>query len=264
MRLSSSLDPAIGVDLGAWLAGTGRWKLVRGEALALLSQLPDACVDAVVTDGPYSSGGMFRGDRAAKTGDKYIRTEARQAALAADVRPDLAKAGALVGYWTDWRQLPATSDALQAGGWTWRGIWTWDKTEGVRPMLGRPRAQCEFVVWGSKGGMPPGRAGGIVEPGVVRMASTTETKGGHQTGKPVEVCRPWARLTEPAGVILDPFSGGASQGLAALDEGRRYLGFEVVPRIHADASAKLAAREGAVLAGRGGQGNLFAEAPVAP
>lgn len=45
--------------------------LRHGEALAVLRGLPDASVDAVITDPPYSSGGAMRGDRLAPTEQKY-------------------------------------------------------------------------------------------------------------------------------------------------------------------------------------------------
>ncbi len=37
------------------LAGRARWCVVEGDALATLTELPDGCVDAVVTDPPYAS-----------------------------------------------------------------------------------------------------------------------------------------------------------------------------------------------------------------
>ena len=279
----SSLAPSVGADMRAWLASAARWNLVRGESLALLSQLPSACVDAVVTDGPYSSGGQFRGDRAQATGDKYTGSNVRKREKAGSVRARhdfegdsrdqmsfvhwaalwsaecyrVAKPGAPVGLWTDWRQLAATQAALQAGGWTWRGIWVWDKTEGSRPVKGRPRNQCEFVVWGSKGAMPETRCGGVVLPGLVRCASTLASKRGHQTGKPDAANRLWARLCELDGVLLDPFAGSASMADACLDEGRRYLGFEVVYRIHGEAHARLTERSGAGSKGGDKQRTIF-------
>lgn len=276
--IDSSLAPERAAELQGFLLGAARWALVQGEALALLSHLPSACVDAVVTDWPYSSGGQFRGDRAQKTGSKYTGTAARKVDLAEDRRADfegdsrdqrsfihwatlvagecyrVAKPGAIVGLWTDWRQIGATLDALQAGGFVFRGVWVWDKTEGVRPQRGRPRNQCEFVVWGSKGPMSEDRCGGVIEPGVVRCCSTMASKRGHQAGKVDAANRLWARLCERDGVLLDPFAGSASMGDACLDEGRRYLGFELVPRIHQEALQRLRERSGEVLgAGRGPQ-----------
>ena len=43
-----------------------------GDALAVLSSLENGSVDAVVTDPPYSSGGMVRGDRTMSTVSKYV------------------------------------------------------------------------------------------------------------------------------------------------------------------------------------------------
>jgi DNA modification methylase len=39
--------------LAAFTDDTASWALIEGEALATLAKLPDACVDAVVTDPPY-------------------------------------------------------------------------------------------------------------------------------------------------------------------------------------------------------------------
>ena len=47
------------------------WTLIHGEALAVLRDLPDASVDALITDPPYSSGGMMRGDRMTTPANKY-------------------------------------------------------------------------------------------------------------------------------------------------------------------------------------------------
>ncbi len=45
-----------------------------GESLAVLRELPTGSVDAVITDPPYSSGGLMRSDRNLKTSDKYVLT----------------------------------------------------------------------------------------------------------------------------------------------------------------------------------------------
>lgn len=66
----------------------------------------------------------------------------------------MLNAGAPVLLFTNRRQLPLTTDVLQIAGFKWRGITVWDKTEGVRPQMGRFRNQAEYIVWGSKGNMP--------------------------------------------------------------------------------------------------------------
>src|SRR5436305_80125 len=56
------------------LRGAASWCVVHGDALHGLSDLPDGCVDAFVTDSPYSSGGAFRGDLVKDTMAKYVST----------------------------------------------------------------------------------------------------------------------------------------------------------------------------------------------
>src|SRR5215475_84589 len=56
------------------LRGSASWCIVHGDALHVLRDLPDGCVDAFVTDPPYSSGGAFRGDRVKETTTKYVST----------------------------------------------------------------------------------------------------------------------------------------------------------------------------------------------
>jgi DNA modification methylase len=49
----------------------------------------------------------------------------------------------------------------------------------------------------------------------------------HPTVKPIELMRWLVRLvTPPGGVVLDPFAGSASTGIAALLEGRQFFGIE--------------------------------------
>ena len=42
-------------------------QLYQGDCLELMRDIPDGSVDMVLTDPPYSSGGLFAGDRKAST-----------------------------------------------------------------------------------------------------------------------------------------------------------------------------------------------------
>jgi hypothetical protein len=48
------------------------FRIVQCDALALLKEQPTASVDALITDGPYSSGGATRGDRVVGPAAKSI------------------------------------------------------------------------------------------------------------------------------------------------------------------------------------------------
>jgi site-specific DNA-methyltransferase (adenine-specific) len=239
------------------LEGRARWHVHHGEALAFLRSLPDESVNALITDPPYSSGGAFRSDRAGRTSKKYVSSDVIH------VRPEflgdnrdarsfllwctlwlseclrIAKAGAPACVFADRRQLPMMTDALQAGGWVWRGIAVWDKTEAARPSYGRFRAQCEYIVWGSKGPMPTTRIAGVL-PGCFRHPVLQRDKH-HMTGKPSALVREVVAICAPNSVVLDPFAGSATTGTAALAEGHRFLGAELSTTYHATSAARLAA-----------------------
>lgn len=61
----------------------------------------------------------------------------------------------------------------------------------------------------------------------------TIRKNHHPTVKPVDLLRYLCRLiTPPGGVILDPFAGSGSTGIAALEEGFDYILIEIDPEYH--------------------------------
>jgi site-specific DNA-methyltransferase (adenine-specific) len=91
-------------------------------------------------------------------------------------------------------------------------------------MLGRYSNACEYVVWGSSGPMGTGEGKPSV-PGFYQASSPRERE--HQTQKPIEVMRHLIRLVPVNGVVLDPFAGSGTTGVAALIEGRTFIGSEM-------------------------------------
>jgi len=220
--------------------------LYHGDALAVLRDLPTGSVDAVITDPPYSSGGMTRTDRNADTGAKYVSSSVidRQVDFLGDSRDQrsyaywsalwlgealrvTASAGVCLLF-TDWRQLPATSDALQSGGWVWRGVVPWVKSfgaRGARPVAGRFAGQCEYIVWGSRGGMPIRMYEDRALPGWYEGNAPRDRE--HQTQKPLDVMRKLVQIVPEGGTVLDPFMGAGTTGVAAVLEGRKFIGCEL-------------------------------------
>lgn len=216
-------------------------KIVQGDCLQILDSFAPDTFDGVVTDPPYSSGGMTKDARAQATSKKYTATKANcpypdfegdnkdgrswtnwMAEWMSKARL-CSKPGAPIVVFTDWRQLPSMTDALQWAGWIWRGVVVWDKAT-ARPQKGRYRQQCEFVVWGSNGHMPITRNAPIT-PGIYRYAMPAKRQ--HQTQKPLELMRDLLKIVEPGGHVLEPFAGSGTTLEAAELEGYRATGIEL-------------------------------------
>ena len=71
---------------------------------------------------------------------------------------------------------------------------------------------------------------------------TTVRANTHATVKPTELMQWLVRLvTPPGGLVLDPFAGSGSTGIAALREGFRFAGIELLPEHYEIALARIAA-----------------------
>lgn len=218
--------------------------LYHGDALAVLRDLPTGSVDAVITDPPYSSGGMVRSDRAGGTTlAKYVMSNSGSQNTLVDFSGDnrdqrgygywcalwlsaclrATRAGGVALLFTDWRQLPVTSDALQAGGFVWRGLVPWVKTT-ARPTAGRFTNQAEYVVWGSAGSMGMDYDDACL-PGFYQASPPRERE--HITQKPLDVMRQLVQIVPEGGTVLDPFMGAGTTGVAAVLEGRKFIGCEL-------------------------------------
>lgn len=223
--------------------------IYHGDTLDILPDL--AGIGAILTDPPYSSGGAFRGDRTQSTVTKYVNSDTAtyRPEFAGDTRDQraflvwctmwlnacraAATPGAPVVCFSDWRQLPTLTDAIQCGGWIWRGIGTWWKP-GIRMQRGRFSASAEYVVYGTNGetidhaGAPQN---------VFRCAPVSDKS--HIAEKPLEVMHWLFGLVPPGAIVLDPFLGSGTTLHAAQDLGFGAIGIEVDERACETAARRL-------------------------
>jgi site-specific DNA-methyltransferase (adenine-specific) len=226
--------------------------IYRGDALAV-GEL-DVDVDVVIADPPYSSGGRTSSERTScSTVDKYQSSDAKKKlpAFSGDTRDQHSHAhwcalwlsacrqrtrpGGVCFVFTDWRQLAATSDALQAGGWVWRGIVVWNKP-GVRPQRGRFRLDVEYAVWGSNGELPVHR---VAYPSAVVTARPPRQRA-HIAQKPLEVYEHILSIAPERGLVLDPFTGSGSALVAARAAGHPAIGIDLERRYCRIAAERIA------------------------
>ena len=217
--------------------------LYCGDCLEILPTLGK--VDAVVTDPPYSSGGQFRGDRTQKTTTKYVQTDSILTArdeFAGDTRDQraflawstmwfsrllqIARPGAILCVFTDWRQLPTMTDAVQCGGWVWRNLITWWKP-GIRMQRGRFSLSAEYLVYASHGIPMDGEKS---PQNVLSFAPVGGDQKNHIAEKPVARLMDIVSVSTTEAIILDPFMGSGTTGVACARLGRKFIGIEIEPK----------------------------------
>lgn len=218
--------------------------IYHGECREVLRSI-DVSYDIVLTDPPYSSGGLMRSDRDMKTTAKYRNsgTVKQDPDFSGDNRDQhsfiwwasfwlaecgqrLSPGGAIVTF-IDWRNLHCMIDAVQVAGFVYRGIIGWDKTEAVRPMKGWFSSQMEFAITATRGPVQRGGgADGICQHGVIRRP-TAGAKKRHLTEKPVELLQDILQTRNDWNVVLDPFMGSGTTLMAAKLLGRRAIGIEI-------------------------------------
>lgn len=225
-------------------------KLLKGNCLDLLRQLEPGCADLVLIDPPYSSGGLFAGDRKQDTRVKYTDADFNGAArfpsfsgdnmdqhsfiqfmthVSMELR-ELTKEGGTIAAFIDWRNLPAVTDAIQMAGWVWRGVIVWDK--GIsRNIPGRFRNDCEYIVWGTNGRKEvdwKAAKGAKAMPGIYHINGVNTKQKHHQTEKPVELLKALIQICpRGGGTVVDCFMGSGSTGVACVQEGRGFIGIEL-------------------------------------
>lgn len=231
----------------------GNATLYRGDCLEILPGL-SAC-DSVVTDPPYSSGGF---NEAGKAGGSIGTTSDRMRPILGDtlstggyfslMRRVLRLANAAGCYvFTDWRMWPHTTEAVELAGYRLRGMIVWNK--GSSGMGARWKTQHELICWGTKVVSPMGEGEG----NVITCARSGNVE--HPTEKPVPLMSTLVGNCE-GDSVLDPFMGSGSTGIAAVQQGKRFIGIEVDPA-HFDTACRRiddAQRMGST---RGDQTNLF-------
>lgn len=208
------------------------WTYVRGACLPALTALSDGCAGLVLTDPPYGTQteGSIYGRRAPDGTRREIRNDTDLSELQA-AAPDLLRvldpSGVALFFMAPSNRRPA-EDVLTDAGFTVHGSLTWDKG---RPGISyRIRYAYEDVLLATHPDTDPfeNRAPFVVP---IRHHTGSTDPYEHPNQKPVPLLQRFIQWALPeGGMVLDPFAGVASAGVAALLEGCTYTGMELDPQ----------------------------------
>lgn len=211
-------------------------RVICGDALAVLPTLPDGCVDAVITDPPYSEKAHAGARTRTLTGhDAYSQFADSAPVITFDHIDEAAfielcaccvtAAKRWVLMTCDWRHASAAAGHFP-GEFVRCGVWV--KPDSAPQFSGdRPGTGWEAVAVLHRKGRKRWNGGGL--PAVWRCGIARDND--HPTQKPLKLVREWVRLfTDPGDLILDPFAGSGTTGVAAIAEGRRAILIEKDPK----------------------------------
>jgi len=241
-------------------------KVVCGDALEILPQLPDGCVDMVLTDPPWFVSREVTIHRSLnpkkykyvgrnisldfgkwdhfKNEDEYWQFTT--AWLEEAVRC-LKTKGHLVTFF-DQNRLSHLIDIAGENGLLMRQHLYWLKSNPV------PRARkvdfmvaLEVAVWFTKGtksgacfNYQLGQQANYVVAPIPGHTTKLNGKRSHPTQKPVKVLQVWiSYLTNENDIVLDPFVGSGATTVAAQLLRRRFIGIEIDPEYCEQARKRL-------------------------
>lgn len=203
-------------------------KLINGDALKLLPEIATASVDLIVTDPPYGKAiAMNRRKHKDKlceviAGDHDLET-VRQAV------PELfrvLKPNSAMFMFMSPTTMAQVEPWLVGAGFKIKNHIVWDKVaHGVGDLKGSFSSQWECLFLAVKG-RPLLR--GHRHSDIWRYPRIASQKMLHMNQKPVELLkRCIAEFSDEDNIVLDPFMGSGSTGVAALELNRQFIGVEL-------------------------------------
>jgi site-specific DNA-methyltransferase (adenine-specific) len=206
------------------------YRLFERDAVDWLRSFEDESVDLVITDPPYESLEKYRAigtttrlkHSKSSSNDWFsIFPNSRFPELFAEVYRVLAKNRHFYLFCDQETMFVAKPIAEQAGFKFWKPL-VWEKQ---RLGMGyHYRCRYEFVLFFEKGKRR------LADLSVSDVITYPSVRGGYPTEKPSAVSEVFVRQsTSPGELVIDPFMGSGSVGVAALKHGRRFLGTDIAP-----------------------------------
>ena len=270
----------------AVIEGRTPYFLHHGECLAWMRTLPDASVDAVVSDLPYAEIDRDYGRMTEAAWEEFAHALVRESLRVLKprgsavyiVQPNSERVGRMRAWCFRFLAWCADDLVRETGGRVGlvQDAWWWNNSApptrhcnrafglmrpSVKPCVWVGGADCyrdqQAVLWSESAGnaaarfagnelhVPPGgnnmrqrrcasvavERGGVTPFNLLPVsgASGADSAGayGHGAGTPYDLAAWWVRYLCPkGGVVLDPCGGTMTMGLAAVRQGRRFLGCE--------------------------------------
>jgi DNA modification methylase len=259
-------------EIAAVLSGLRRWCVVEGDCLDVLPTMPDRCIEHVITDPPYGEHIHRSGIRLTARGQIKRRRNTRAlpdvsefacrrtrsvdlgfVSLTSELRAKVAiDCRRLATRWSlifsDMEGAHEWRADLEAAGLQFVRYGVWVKDRAMPQITGdRPGSRVEQITIAHPTGRKRWSGGGlgnVWQHPVVANCSGHRTDRIHTAQKPIGLMLELVDLfTDPGDVILDPFAGSGTTGVAAIRLGRRSILIERDPTYAALCRDRMSAEE---------------------
>lgn len=208
----------------------GGCRLLLGDAMSIMPDLLPS--DLVVSDIPYAlttggvskssktMSGIFAAHNYANDGQLIMATVPFPEMMAGIYAALSADADCYV--MANDKNVHPLTDAALAAGFGFHNLLAWDKITPTPNRWYMKNLEFTLYLW-------KGRARTINNPGSKQLIrGGIEKESGHPTEKPVHLMAEYiANSSQPGEVVLDPFMGSGTTGVAAVQLGRKFVGIEI-------------------------------------
>ena len=226
-----------------------RNKILCGDCMEGLKELPDGCVDLIMMDPPYlletNNGHGGRGFGPMKGSANYMKelhhgtfTEG----ITNDVLDELMRVMRKINIyiWCNERQIPQYLDYFLDKGCNFN-VLTWHKSNPI-PLCGNGYLpDTEYCLFFREPGVRlRGNYNTLSKYHVSSSNAEDKKKYGHPTIKPLTlISRLITNSSDEGDLVLDPYMGSGTTAVACVQSGRDYLGWELDEGYHKTAEGRV-------------------------
>ena len=210
-------------------------ELINGNNLEAFSEIPDNSVDLVLTDPPYNISQKNNFETMNRQSIDFGKWDKNADILTWLTLLDrIVKKNGSVVIFNAWRNVADIADVLDASGFETKDLIRWVKDNPMpRNRDRRYVADFEQAVWAVKkrGKWTFNRLNDTYDRPLIMSGLTPKSEklfGNHPTQKPIAVMTELLmRHSNPGDVVLDPFMGSGSTGVACVNTNRDFIGIEL-------------------------------------
>ena len=204
-------------------------KITLGDSREHLARLPNQSINLIFTDPIYDRESDYL----------WLAGEAKR----------LLKPAGLILFWSNGRWHKNNVDWMEQSGLVYRWDFACIHHAGLSPMNGKIIAKTNRLIWFDLAGdskmidyLPDGYLS-LSWLGKGRPNEHKWTKNPKYTSMAIRA------FCEEGGVILDPFAGGGTNLVSALETNRQFIGFEIDSHVYQIAVRRIAAAQPPLMVG---------------